>query len=547
MAFAPLQTFIRASDTLTEFGAQIGAIKGDDLDISILEERKSKLEKLWQSVHKSLRNLENSENVTKEHLHLAENKHNASLNIYSSTMATINRKIIKTRCVLKNLIKNADKNQELSAQSFLVPESQENMAANISSGCDIVHNMTLPPIDINVFEGDFSSWPSFRELFSAVYINNSRLSDVERMFYLLNKTSGEAREIVSQFPLTNRGFAFAWKALNDEYNNIRLLVHQQLKSLNNLPILEKETAVGLKEIRLGINSCIFSMSIYNVPTDQWDPILVFLCLQRLPEETTMLWEQGIKNKSALSSWKDLDTFLSERINTLVCLESYREKSIPSTDTNSFNTATKSNSKCSYSPSIGKTCSLCSEKIHRLHLCSKFKNLSPANRFAFVKRNDHCINCLVKGHKLVNCTSKNSCLKCGQRHHMLLHRESVKPNSSIPVLTPKAQASSSKSLLSAAAPAFRPSKCTFSTSVEVQNKKSEMVRLKSLHQMSKENLIKFIKTNLFNGNNKKKFKFENNVVKRPSRKIGLTTAGGLYTGIGTGSQLEPASNIVSRNT
>ncbi|XP_058984613.1 uncharacterized protein LOC131805459 [Musca domestica] len=543
MAFAPLQNFIRDSDALIEFGAQIGAVD-DGIDISFLEERKSKLEKLWQSVNKSLRILENSENVAKEHLHLAENKHNASLNIYSSTMATINRKIIKYRCITRNSIKIADKNQEQSAQLLLAPESQDNMATINSSGCDIVHNIALPPIDIEIFEGDFSTWPSFRDLFSAIYINNSRLSDVQRLYYLLQKTAGDAREIVSQFPLTNRGFVFAWKALNDEYDNIRILVHHQLSSLFCLPVLDKETISGLKEIRCGINRCISSMSTYNVPTDQWDPILVYLCLQRLPKETQMMWEQGIKNKAALSSWKDLDTFLSERINTLVCLKSYQEKSIPSPSSDSLITARNSHSKCSSSPSIGKTCSLCSQKIHRLHLCSKFKNLSPANRFAFVKRNDHCINCLVKGHKLVNCTSKNSCLKCGQRHHMLLHRESVKPNSSIPVLTPKAQA---KSLLSAAAPAFRPSKCTFSTSVEVQNKKSEMVRLKSLHQMSKGDLIKFIRTNLFNGNNKKKFKFENNVVKRPSRKIGLTTAGGLYTGIGTGSQLEPPSNIVSRNT
>ncbi|XP_058983004.1 uncharacterized protein LOC101898218 isoform X1 [Musca domestica] len=463
-------------------------------------------------------------------------------------MATINRKIIKYRCITRNSIKIADKNQEQSAQLLLAPESQDNMATINSSGCDIVHDMAMPPIDIDIFVGDFSSWPSFRDLFSVIYINNSRLGDVQRLYYLLQKTAGDAREIVSQFPLTNRGFAFPWKALNDEYDNIRILVHHQLSSLFCLPVLDKETISGLKEIRCGINRCISSMSTYNVPTDQWDPILVYLCLQRLPKETQMLWEQGIKNKAALSSWKDLDTFLSERINTLVCLKSYQEKSIPSPSSDSLNTARNSHSKCSSSPSIGKSCSLCRDKCHRLHFCSKFKELSPANRFAFVKRYEHCINCLSKAHKLVNCTSKNSCWKCGQRHHTLLHRESLKPNSSFPVLTPKASSSIAKSLLSASAPVFRPSKCISSTSVGVENQKSNFnVRSKSLYKMSKSNLIKFIKMHFLEGSHKEKLKVANNVVGRPSRKIGPATSAGLYTDIGTGSQLEPPSNIVSGNT
>lgn len=38
----------------------------------------------------------------------------------------------------------------------------------------------------------------------------------------------------------------------------------------------------------------------------WDPILVFLYLQRLPKYSVTLWE-------------DLDHILTERIQTLICL------------------------------------------------------------------------------------------------------------------------------------------------------------------------------------------------------------------------------------
>jgi len=43
----------------------------------------------------------------------------------------------------------------------------------ISSGC------RLPPCDTEVFTGDYLRWPTFRDLFTAIYINNQRLSPVE--------------------------------------------------------------------------------------------------------------------------------------------------------------------------------------------------------------------------------------------------------------------------------------------------------------------------------------------------------------------------------
>lgn len=87
---------------------------------------------------------------------------------------------------------------------------------------DSVHNLTLPPYDTDMFEGDYLSWPTFRYLFSAIYINNSRLIDIERLCHPVRKTSGEAQEIVSKFPLTHCSFVLAWKTLRDAYDNTHI-------------------------------------------------------------------------------------------------------------------------------------------------------------------------------------------------------------------------------------------------------------------------------------------------------------------------------------
>jgi len=64
----------------------------------------------------------------------------------------------------------------------------------ISSGC------RLPPCDTEVFTGNYLRWPTFRYMFTAIYINNPRLTSVEKLFHLNAKTSGDAHTIVSNPP-----------------------------------------------------------------------------------------------------------------------------------------------------------------------------------------------------------------------------------------------------------------------------------------------------------------------------------------------------------
>ncbi|KAH8234501.1 hypothetical protein KR032_007146, partial [Drosophila birchii] len=85
------------------------------------------------------------------------------------------------------------------------------------SGC------RLPPCDTEVFSGDYVRWPTFRDLFTAVYIDNPVLTPVEKLFYLNAKTSGEAHSIVSNSPLTNDGFRSAWQGLTERFENKRSL------------------------------------------------------------------------------------------------------------------------------------------------------------------------------------------------------------------------------------------------------------------------------------------------------------------------------------
>ncbi|XP_073836370.1 uncharacterized protein [Musca autumnalis] len=304
--------------------------------------------------------------------------------------------------------------------------------ANHSKSTVDTHYLPLPPIDIDVFAGGFMSWPTFRDLFTTLFVEKSRLSDVERLCYLLQKTTGEAREIVSSFPLTNSSFPLAWKALSDTYDNKRIVVNSHIQQLLNLPSLDKETCSGLKTIQRGINGCLAAMTVYDVITDHWDPIVVCICLQRLPKLTLTLWEQSLKNKSSLPSWKDLEAFLIERIQTLTCIQNLygyqvTKKVVSSRSSNKVLSVHKSNdvSHPRSTNLLTSTCPICSGHSHVLRLCPQFIKLSFEDKFSIVKKHNYCINCLCRGHAVKKCNSKYSCNLCKQRHHSLLHRPHVR--------------------------------------------------------------------------------------------------------------------------
>lgn len=188
---------------------------------------------------------------------------------------------------------------------------------NIESRVPNIYSlMSVPPCDTGVFHGDYVSWPTFRDMFTAIYINNSRLSPVEKLFYLFRKTEGEARDINRNVALTAENFDIAWNNLKNQYENKRVLINSQLKIIFNLAPCNQETSSEIKRLQREINNCMSILKLYEVDIGSWDPIFVFQCSARLPENSLNIWEQSVRNKTEVPKWKELDNFLTDRFHAL---------------------------------------------------------------------------------------------------------------------------------------------------------------------------------------------------------------------------------------
>ncbi|XP_049302052.1 uncharacterized protein LOC125775451 [Bactrocera dorsalis] len=135
-------------------------------------------------------------------------------------------------------------------------------------------HLKVPACDTEIFHSGYEQWPSFRDMFTAVYINHPKLSNAQKLYHLRYKTKGQAGVIVKQFALNDDNFHLAWEALRSRYENKRILVDKQITILMNLPKIQKETSEEYMKLQSTVSNCLSVLATQNIPTDNWDPILI---------------------------------------------------------------------------------------------------------------------------------------------------------------------------------------------------------------------------------------------------------------------------------
>ncbi|XP_049315645.1 uncharacterized protein LOC125779117 [Bactrocera dorsalis] len=306
-----------------------------------------------------------------------------------------------------------------------LPQMQQYQEA--SSGIQL----ELPACDTETFYGGYEEWPSFRDMFTAVYINHPQLSQAQKLYHLRYKTKGQAGIIVKQFALNDDNFNLAWEALKARYENERILVDKQVTTLLNLPKIKKGTSEEFVTLQSTVSNCLSTLSTQNIPTDSWDPILVNICTAALPEKSLLLWEQSLSSRKKCPTWQQMKDFLTTQYEIAERLEEKILKSKNKHDQNESLNSPQVRNKINSNQNFYKTqsftseqkkhtsCELC-KRGHKLIFCQRFKNLNINERNNFVRSKGLCTNCLSHSHNLKNCKSKFNCLYCHKRHHTMLH-------------------------------------------------------------------------------------------------------------------------------
>ena len=188
------------------------------------------------------------------------------------------------------------------------------------------------------------------------------------------------------------------------------------------PNLSTESANGIKKLSDTTQECMHSLRSLEVDVDTWDPIVIYILVQKLDQESERLWEQS-QDPKVISSLDELLNFLEKRYHTLEILGPLRPKIHEnSRTTESSNKPRTSNhhSNVETSNTSRQNCAACNKSSHPIFKCRIFLQMKIAARKALITSISACTNCLSSAHQLSSCSHTIRCKKCNAKHHTLLH-------------------------------------------------------------------------------------------------------------------------------
>lgn len=283
----------------------------------------------------------------------------------------------------------------------------------------------LPLLKIPPFSGDYSNWKSFRDLFLSAIGDRRDLTGAQKLHYLKSFLEGEAAQLLRAYNVSDGNYRIAWTALDDRYNNKRLLVNAQFQRLFGQPAISNESAMMLRQLMDTTSECVQALRALELPTDHWDAVIVYIVTQRLDSDSHKHWEISL-TENEIPTFASLVTFMEKRCRSLEAIGSISDhcKSSPaaSTKRTSATTSRSSSSKTSSVHHVKanpfSSCAVCDQN-HSINNCKQFQSMNVSERREKVRSLRLCFTCLQSGHFSTDC-KRAACIKCLGKHHEMLH-------------------------------------------------------------------------------------------------------------------------------
>lgn len=88
----------------------------------------------------------------------------------------------------------------------------------------------------------------FRDIFDSLINKNEQLSDVQRFHYLRASIKNEPAQLISSLEFSYKNYRLAWELLGKRYNNDKMLIQNQIKSLFNIEPINRELSKGIRSV-----------------------------------------------------------------------------------------------------------------------------------------------------------------------------------------------------------------------------------------------------------------------------------------------------------
>lgn len=315
-------------------------------------------------------------------------------------------------------------------------------ALNTKLNASVHQQQTLPKIDIPTFNGNYTLWPTFMDLYVEAIHNNSAIAKTQKMQHLKGRLRGEAEKLVQHLHIAPENYDTCWEILNHRYNNKFLLFTKNFQVFMRQPNLQKQSAFDLKRLYDTTNETINAIHNLGIDTSSWDPILVYVLCEKLDSDTYSEYMQSRSDPREIPTYNQFMDFVENKFMALEPLHRKKPENgdkpaskphfktphpfgkYPKSQPNKSSANYSRNFHASNAGQFSKIiCPLCNVN-HALFQCSKFADMLSPEKMAFIENNKICKNCLYV-HTKGYCASQKRCRDCNEPHNTLLHSDIVK--------------------------------------------------------------------------------------------------------------------------
>lgn len=362
---------------------------------------KEEIEKAWTEFYLSYEKLEIS----------LTGKKDDDLKKYLTEFGAMHNKFITARITISQCLSALAGQNETSTLETSIQSNQEP---------SIRPNIKLPPIQIRPFNGNFDDWPEFKAACNSVFTD--KIPEVQRLQYLKDLLRDEPRDLVKHIAPEEGAYNAAWVVLKMRYDNTRAIVNSCLKRFFELPILQTESADGLKQMLNTTQGTLATLKGFHVDTKSWDTILVYILSRKLDANSVKHWEEsqkGSKSLPALSLFHDfLDTRISILNNTALLLQSEDNICQKLIGIKAVKPAYAKPQPIMLTLKSQFKCFLCNDN-HIIARCPVLSQANTSSRIKMISDKSLCCNCLNR-HQTDECPYTPNCKNCDANHHSLLH-------------------------------------------------------------------------------------------------------------------------------
>lgn len=284
------------------------------------------------------------------------------------------------------------------------------------------------------FNGKPEGWYSFKNLFQSIMSRYTNDPPAMKILYLRNALVDDAKDKIDQDVVNNNDYDAAWRILEDEYEDKRLILDTHIDAILDCPKVAKESRG--KSISKLVEVCAKhseALAGHGYPVEGLaELVMVNVIYKKLDKETQEQWELKI-GSGALPEFEEFMEFLRERGRVLQRTNRSQQQPAqqstvaPSKQRQAFGQKAQPLLK-SFVQATTEVCGHCKED-HPIYRCSTFRDLSVPERKSVATKANLCYNCLKARHRVSDCESKTLCKVqgCGRKHHSLLHDSGTRSN------------------------------------------------------------------------------------------------------------------------